>query len=444
MFVRNSDGSIALATAIFVPVLIAFVGIAVDTLRWVNQQYQLKALTDHLALRGAREFLLSGVTEAQIQAVIQNSLASGIFLKIDREKLIVVAEVDMLDGSVTVDADYESPPALFLSKLDVYEEIVEASSTAVAHAGANLCVVALNENGPDSILLHNDAELVAPDCAVYANSIARDGISVNAKAFMQSNTICVSGGYQGQAASYDPVPLTDCAPTPDPLLDRPSPTLGSPIYRDTVIGAQSKEVAFGARLDSLMEIGEDKGIITEKDRFINHTKYDLDPGVYEGGLIIASDADATFRPGIYVIRGGPFYVERGARVQGEGVGFYLEGDDAVFFFGPDAEIDLTAPTAGEMAGMLFFEDRNAPLGREHIILSNDAQQLLGTIYLPQGKLVIDTTQPVAEASDFTIIVARDMELRGMPKLVLNTGYAGSAVPVPDGVGPMGGNVLLRE
>ncbi len=87
-----------------------------------------------------------------------------------------------------------------------------------------------------------------------------------------------------------------------------------------------------------------------------------------------------------------------------------------------------------MAGLLFFEDRTTTFATYHQITSKDARNLVGTMYLPNSKLLIDSRDPVADRSDDTIIIARKFELRDGPELVLNTDDADSDSPVPDGVG----------
>jgi len=41
-------------------------------------------------------------------------------------------------------------------------------------------------------------------------------------------------------------------------------------------------------------------------------------------------------------------------------------------------------------------------------------------------------------------VAKSIEMKGRPNLVLNTNYQGSPVPVPQGVGTVGGEVRLGK
>ncbi len=51
--------------------------------------------------------------------------------------------------------------------------------------------------------------------------------------------------------------------------------------------------------------------------------------------------------------------------------------------------------------------------RIYRIISNNARTMLGTIYLPSGRVVIDADKPVADQSAYTVLVAaRSISTRG--------------------------------
>ena len=166
--------------------------------------------------------------------------------------------------------------------------------------------------------------------------------------------------------------------------------------------------------------------------------------MHTGGLAIGAFADVHLNPGVYIIKDGMLALDLGAKLTGENVSFYLVGDDSTFYFGPEAVISLTAPKDGPLAGILFFEDRNAPADRKHYILSDDARVLLGTFYLSRGILTVASLLPVADQSAYTAIVAKKLQITGNPTLVLNADYNATDIPVPAGVGPVGSTVYLRE
>ena len=167
-------------------------------------------------------------------------------------------------------------------------------------------------------------------------------------------------------------------------------------------------------------------------------------GVYCGGLTIGGGIIATFGSGDYIIKDGPLYVTEEASIEGEHVGFFFTGKDSNMYFGPHTTVSLTAPTDGDLAGILFFEERSNKKVRPHAILSDGARKLEGTIYLPAGHLYIDADAPIADKSAYTAIIVSRLELFAGPHLVLNTDYSATDVPVPEGVGAMTGDVYLTQ
>lgn len=82
--------------------------------------------------------------------------------------------------------------------------------------------------------------------------------------------------------------------------------------------------------------------------------------------------------------------------------------------------------------------------REYRIISDEARTLLGTIYLPAGRLIIDSKKPIADQSAYTVIVARVINLYDGPNLMLNARYASSDIPVPEGVGPSSSDTVISH
>ncbi|MEE8629194.1 MULTISPECIES: hypothetical protein [Methylobacterium] len=113
-------------------------------------------------------------------------------------------------------------------------------------------------------------------------------------------------------------------------------------------------------------------------------------------------------------------------------------------FLPRSLVELTAPRTGDMAGLLFFEDRRSPDGRNFDILSDGARRLVGTVYLPRGTFSVRAMQVVADQSEYTAIVAHRIALSRQPRLVVNARYGDTDVPVPPGIGPKSGQVGLAR
>jgi hypothetical protein len=177
------------------------------------------------------------------------------------------------------------------------------------------------------------------------------------------------------------------------------------------------------------------------------------PGHYCGGLSIKDGAEVTAEPGVYIISGGPLEVKNSASLKGDGVGFYFDDDAATLDFKNHAVVELSGPTSGPLAGLLFFENPHAKEGRDFKITSDEVRKLIGTVYLPRGtfkadakldetvKSLLDPLRVIGEQSTYTIIVANRIELDGV-NLVINANYAASDVPVPSGLGPKSNKVRL--
>jgi len=187
----------------------------------------------------------------------------------------------------------------------------------------------------------------------------------------------------------------------------------------------------------------------------------LYPGIYCGGLIISLGANVKMEPGVYVIKDAPFLVNGNSTLTGENVGIYLKGLASNLKFDTETTISLTAPKTGPMAGLLIIDDPSGATAllntliagkytkllsppREHLILSDNARTLLGTIYMPRGRLIIDATKPVADKSAYTVLVVQQLDLYSGPNLILNSDYGASEIPVPPGVGIYGAKVTVTK
>src|SRR5262249_41039175 len=336
---------------------------------------------------------------------------------------VVVVDTKALTVQVTVENDVPMTVGKVLWQGNVH---VVASATAKMTNGLPLCLLGLDPKAAGTITLEKNAWLTAPGCLVNSNPTSPQGLKSMDNGVLTAGFICSAGGkVQSKNANYSPQPMTDCSPIPDPLAARQVPADAACSYTNKVV-------------DGLT--------VT------------LQPGTYCGGLTVTNGALVTFADGIHVIKNGPFIVDNNASVTGAHVAFYLQGAGANLTFAATSTINLAAPKDGRLAGILIFDDptgasapekpANHPKSggspRAHQILSDNARTLLGTIYMPQGRLIIDATKPIADRSAYTVLVVQQLDLYSGPNLVLNSDYGASEIPVPMGVGPYDGNVVLSN
>ena len=422
-FVGNEAAGTATMFALILPVLIAAGGAAIDYSFALMTQTKMKGVADSAALASVRELQLARTDSSRVTVIANNVINS---LLQDATSTI---NVDFQAMTVQVVIHKQSTPVFgILSGTNL-----QVSATAKMSGSMPLCLLGLDPKAPQTIGLQQSALLTAPGCLVQSDSTSAMGIQSKRNAVMTAGMICSAGGkVQTSNSNYSPAPTTDCPVLADPLSSRVAPPIGACNYTDTVIdGAYAT----------------------------------LQPGVYCGGLKLTNGASGVLSKGIFIIKDGPLIVDGGASISGTEVGIYLKGSGANLTFDADSTVNLSAPKDGPLAGILIFDDptgasapAKAPKSgrgavgralktgapRQHQIFSDNARNLLGTIYMPQGEIIIDATKPIADKSAYTVLVVDQLHLYSGPNLVLNSDYSATDVPVPPGVGPYGAKIFLSN
>lgn len=484
-FVRDRRANVAIVFSLAAPVVMALIGGSIDYVNISSAQVRLQALADQAAISGAQSTRVGGASAKSVTQAVNAVVAGG------TNAGGISASTSVGAGLTSVTVRLDQDISTRFGAIAGYRSYhATAAATARISGGAPTCMVALASSDPTlapgaapmpdndpkgtgilklmisdlksrstaGVDLSKGAKVTASGCSVGSNLPKPYGLSVEDSSILSASQNFTAGGYIGKVGvNYLIPPVKDAVPISDPLAGLPQPSIGGCDFNDVQINGGSTS---------------------------------LTPGVYCGGLSIDRAANVTLMPGVYTIKDGPFIVEGGSTLTGNGVGFFLtmtvptvttfgrapvrgrnsgnglggnltsarssfasyysfspnwkDNDYPSLYFGTDTHISLTAPTAGPMAGLLLFEDRAMPFGAMHVIVSNDTRNLLGTIYLSRGFLGIASSSPVADKSAYTIIVANAIGLYGGPELVLNTNFTGTAVPTPQGVGPNTGMVSLAQ
>lgn len=328
---------------------------------------------------------------------------------------------------------------------------ITVRSTVTIMGKMRLCLLTLDPAAKGSLHLEKNANLSATACSLYANSTNAKAIQGDNDAIAKADTICSVGGASTNRANFAPPVTTGCPAIKDPLVGTiTAPTPGACVTVSMTAGPGPGKGPGGPAAGNVA--------VTASTT--------LDPGTYCGGLHITSTANVTLNPGIYIIKDGPLIVDGQASMTGQDVAFYFMGNAAGVRFDTNTTISLAAPVSGPLAGFLMTEEPSvsdpvppppgpkgsppSPPGppskplREYRIISNNARTMLGTIYLPAGRLIIDGSAAVSDQSAHTVVVVQLLDLYDGPTLYLNANYDATSVPVPKGVGPIGGKLILTQ
>ncbi|HVA63625.1 MAG TPA: hypothetical protein VNF74_07865, partial [Terriglobales bacterium] len=296
--------------------------------------------------------------------------------------------------------------------------VVGASAVAQVGSGGTYCVLALDTGNDTSVTISNGAAPTMNNCGLAANSAGSQAISVSGGARLTAlavaavgtisitngGSIVASGGYKSaQPAVTNPYAGT-ALPTPS------GGTYNSVSLNHcnaTVKGKPNPACPGGVQT--------------------------LTPGLYNNGLTMGNDAVVTMTPGTYIIDGGTFTVGGDVKLTGTGVTIVLTGSGSKYAtvnIGNGATVTLSAPTSGDMSGLLFFQDPDAPTSGTNNFQGGAVETLTGALYFPSQTVIY--SNGTNSSSPCTEVVAWHIQFVGGSVFNSNCGTAGTK---PVGGGP---------
>lgn len=246
-------------------------------------------------------------------------------------------------------------PAAFLGLIRIRVLTVGAEAEAVVSAATPPCVTLLDPNASQALLMNSGARLTGRECEIHVHSAASNAAIFNSGSTLDVARVCVKSrsvlNNGGRPARLE----TGCEPVTDPFAARLPPPPSQ--------------------------------ACTHYGRPIDRGPVHFTPGVYCGGMNFNGRLDATFAPGLYVIKGGDWNVN-GGLWQGRGVTFYFE-DQSRIQFNSGIRAELSAPTSGPYQDYLFMEKPGLP--KSQFIFNDSAgNRLEGVMYLPSRNVIYNS------------------------------------------------------
>jgi Flp pilus assembly protein TadG len=417
-FIAEESAQTIVVAAICLMALIGFVGLAIDVGHLRYEQRRLQIAADSAALAAGLELqtcVTANTTNCSaMQKAAQTSIAENAYTD-----ATLVANCGTMPGSGLglmvnnpVCANGTSDPnhgnanyvevvmkeyaTTYFARLLGFST-VPISVRAEATRAPAPCIYALDPNGINAITVDALASLQAT-CPIVDESKSAYAFGCNVLASVSATMIRVTGGAEGLLClGVNPPPETK-APVPTPA--DPLSYLNPPTFTP---GVCTQSPLLG--LTSIQILG----------------KVTLNPGTYCGGLVIGPLANVTFNPGTYIFTStgllgipllGGMTVTAGATITGNGVTFYNYGPSngltggITFAASALSNINLTAPTTGPYAGVLFYQDRanTAPAILAANLLTNNTLQ--GAFYFPSASVSYAVNGGNAK---FNILVAKDID-----------------------------------
>jgi 4-amino-4-deoxy-L-arabinose transferase-like glycosyltransferase len=413
-FIANQSGQASILAALSLVSLIAFLGLAIDVGHLRAERRHLQTAADAAALAAGLEFQTCGTTKncsamqtAAQKAVVENGYAttsvvtncastavgSGVQVMVNDPVCAVSGDPNAGSVSYVEVILKEKQPTYFGGVIGF--GTVPIAVRAEAERAKAPCIYALDKSGISAITVLGIAAIHAT-CTIIDESNSPLAFTCNVLANVTATRIRVTGGAENLLCNYNPAPETNVpVPSPaDPLAYLPAPSYTP--------GVCTNSPTLG--LTSIQILGTQT----------------LNPGTYCGGIVIGPLANVTFNPGVYVLTGtgllgipltGGMTVTAGATITGTGVTFYNAGPSngvtggITFAADTTSNINLTAPTSGTYAGILFYQNpaNTAPAIFGVNIVANNTLQ--GALYFPSSLVTYAVS---GGKSKFNILVAKDI------------------------------------
>ncbi|HEX3571534.1 MAG TPA: pilus assembly protein TadG-related protein [Acidobacteriaceae bacterium] len=329
-FLRDERGQTAILTAVSIACLCGMAGFSVDvgTMFRAKRLMQTAADAGALAGLGAKNFgtaqnsaysatALNGFTNGSngVTVLVNNPPSSG-------------PHATPLINNLYVEVIVSQAQPTYFMKL-FHLSSMNVSARAVAGYGpGNSCIYTLDTSGND-VGLSGGGDLNMPNCGIMVDSASSNALTISNNANLTASSIGIVGSYTGGASgNLNPTPITGIAPASDPLS-----YLTAPTYNPA-------------------------SCIADPHPTSNATLGPTGGGtICYNGLTISGSGTVNFNPGIYVINGG-FSTSGSVVINGTGVMIYLAAPNGSLSMTGGGAVNLTAPTTGTYAGLLFYEDPN--------------------------------------------------------------------------------------
>lgn len=373
-FMRDRSGAYAVMFGLMAPVFIGALALGSETGLWFATQAKMQDAADSGAISAAVGSI-AGDTNYSLQA--NATTASDGFVNGSNGTVVTVNNPPLSGPNAGTKGDIEviikQPQKLLFSGLFLKSPVViQARAVAGAPAGV-VCVLALNKNLiVPGITAVAAANVLADRCNIADNSPSPLALTEAALASITAQKVNVVGGYVdvlGTMTTTQGV-HTGSTPTQDPFAGTTVPSFSGLSCNPYSLGGPAP-------------YGPITGTVT------------LTPGRYCGGLSVLGGANVALSPGTYYLDEGlvgllNFSVALGATVTGTGgVTVVMTPSNPLLSLPATlllaGVINLTAPTSGQFANLVFFVPPGALLSA--LTFAGPQANFVGTIYAPGSAVV---------------------------------------------------------
>ena len=387
---KDRRGNALVMVGASIPLVVGAAGLATDTVQWVTWKRELQRAADSAAYAGVMGKAWGAPTaDSAVTADLQKNTTTGITITTLTPAISYPPNTASYSGAVKVTLSIQKKlgfSSMFLSA----SPTITASGTAALVDDGWYCVVAL-ESGTDPGITIGGSASADLGCGAISDSIA------------DSKSLSVDTN--GNAYSFKATQIAGAGGLPDSIIGTPSSALQehhlpmqdpfAGLY-DTSIPGTTPCTSFNAH-QTTVGSGSSKS-------------YKMSPGCYNDFKITGGET-YNLDPGVYYMNGTDFEMSGSGALIGTDVTIILTGTKpGVIKTNGNANIQLTAPTGGSFANMLFIQSSTADIDNLNTINGNNSSIYDGVMYFPKGKTTF--TGSSAAITHCAMVVSKKVDFSG--------------------------------
>lgn len=362
-FLQGHQGAIAVMAAFVIPLLIGFLTLSIDFGSLFDQKRKLQQASDTSAINGAWALVYQSSAQAYnyaLDAANKNSFSSttGTFTFNNPPSTGA-----FIGDPLAVEVKLSQPGNLRLLKYFGIDSITLNTRSVASTKILPICALTSSASvsgvtSSSALTLSGGANVLMNNCGIGINATGSAAMNIVGNSTLTTDFVAIVGSYK--STSNANLNIKDGIDTGVPPIQDPFINLKPPSF---------------------------SGCTT--NNYSTKSKVTLNPGVYCGGMSLTGKANVTLNPGVYIIDRGSLSLGAQSQMTGEDVTFILTSSTNSNYptinIAGGASTNLSAPTTGQWANFLFFEDRRAP-GLTHSVTGGSAQILSGILYFPSSSL----------------------------------------------------------
>ena len=358
---KDRRGNALVIAGAALPLVVGSAGLATDTIQWVTWKRQLQRAADSAAFAGVYALSQSSSADTAVATDLVNNQHAPVTLRTGYPQIAYPTSTTY-DNAVQVTLSIQKRlgfSSMFLSAAP----IITVNATAAMVDDGEYCLRGLRRDAVAAIQVGGSSS-ASLGCKAMSNSRGNPSVVVNGNSYRFETT-----GVAGAATL--PPEITGTATADLDPYHMPMP--------DPFEGKYPTSVPSGTSCTNFNQHQSNVG--TGQNR-----TYRLSPGCYNDFKITGSETYAL-DPGVYYLNATDFEISGSATLTGTGVTIILTGSTpgSVQTNG-NANINLTAPTTGTYAKMLFIQAAGATVENNNTINGSSTSSYDGAFYFPKGNV----------------------------------------------------------